>query len=107
MKRCKVVSGPIDEAIRLTDVVVGSHSTGLLDSLAAGKPIAIIYTRKWGDYFELSDIKNCSVVISRTPEIFIYNILNPDISVMRRIKDHYLGENIRDGAIWVVDQLTS
>lgn len=36
------------------DIVIGTHSTAVLETLALNKPILLLNTPKWGDYFDIN-----------------------------------------------------
>lgn len=48
--------GRMEPALAHTDVVIGSHSTALLEALYFYKPILVLRTERWGDYFSLAPV---------------------------------------------------
>lgn len=52
-----ILSGRMEEAYAQSDVVLGSNSNALLEALYFYKPIVLVKTKKWGDYFGSKKIR--------------------------------------------------
>lgn len=64
--RIPLYYGRMEEAFSSADVVIGSHSTALLEALYFYKPVVILNTVKWSDYFEVK--KNGVAVFTQSPQ---------------------------------------
>jgi hypothetical protein len=49
--RFYLISTPTPQCFSDADVVIGTHSTAVLEALAMNKPFLFFNTKKWGDYF--------------------------------------------------------
>lgn len=106
----RVFRGTMQEAIEKCDVVVGSHSTAVLEALLQEKPCVLFYTKKWGDYFELESRNARFSILARTPEVFI-DFVKESMSIPREelktLQKDFFGDPTKNGSSWVVDQLAS
>ncbi len=64
-QRLHLFFGRMEDAFAESDVVIGAHSTGLVEALYFYKPIVMLATQKWGDYFEVQ--KNAIAPYVETP----------------------------------------
>jgi hypothetical protein len=55
LRQIQKSEAPTPECFKDADIVVGTHSTAIFEALAIGKPILLMNTPKWGDYFDLKD----------------------------------------------------
>jgi len=105
------LDGNILEAISRADVVVGSHSTAVLDACLAHKPFVLVKTPKWGDYFELGDIsKPYKIFVSNIDELekcidCILNSLPECIEFLFEIENRFYGKSNQDGCAWVIKKI--
>lgn len=76
------------DCFQSADLVVGTHSTAVLEALALNKPILILNTKKWGDYFNLSE--------KFSPQICPFWVQTPD-HLLERV-EYVL--NQRGSEIW-------
>lgn len=108
LEKMTVMDCPIDEAIVISDVVVGSNSTGVLDALRYDKPIVTFKTRKWGDYFDLVSYHQIPNIYSENEEDFLNNIHRaheiPKAS-LQKLKYFFFDIQERDGGKWIVDRM--
>lgn len=106
----RVFRGTMQEAIGQSDVVVGSHSTAVLEALLQVKPCVLFYTKKWGDYFELESRNARFGILARTPEVFI-DFVKKSTSIpkeeLKTLQEEFFGDPKQNGSAWVVDQLVS
>lgn len=53
-KSIDITTEPFEKAVEKFDLVIGSHSTAVVESSIFNVPFLAIITSKWGDYFEIS-----------------------------------------------------
>jgi hypothetical protein len=107
-EKIKILRGNMQEAIKGHEVVVGSHSTAVLESLFQLKVPIFYDTKKWGDYYDLSGFGEGQPCFARTPEELINKIMtarNVSKNVLEMLRDRYFGDPYKNGGRWVVDQL--
>lgn len=103
-----IIRTGIKDAIAQSDVVVGTHSTAVLEALFELKPIVFFATKKWGDYFTLKsfhpqynfyaeDFQALIECIRKSDQI-------PEI-VLRGLLERFFGDPYQNGSKWAVDQL--
>lgn len=106
----RILRSDMKTAIAQCDVVVGSHSTAVLEALLSQKPIAFFATKKWGDYFSLTGYSNEYSFYDETPEAFIASVhknRNVPESMLLDLQERFFGDPYQNGSAWVVDQLVS
>ena len=95
----------INKAIAESDVVVGSHSTAVLEGLAQLKRCLFFRTEKWGDYF---DIKNFAggCFFAENPGELINKIRENPVAPedIKKLRERLFGNPYQDGSKWVVEQ---
>lgn len=104
----RVFRGTMQEAITGCDVVVGSHSTAVLEALLQGKPCVLFDTKKWGDYFELEPFNTRARVFAKTPDEFIDFVRKSQhipAEILAELREMYFGDSKKNGSAWAVDQL--
>jgi len=74
-KSIKISRESSPEAFINCDIVLGSHSTAVLEALTIGKPIALINTPKWGDYFSISQSNKRSQFWIDSPESVVDSLI--------------------------------
>lgn len=107
LKRVKTVRGTMQEAAALADIVVGSHSTAVLEALLQLKPFVLFRTQKWGDYFDIKNFQTQSCFFAENPEQLldcIKNSLNTSKEELRQLQERFFGNPYQDGSKWVVEQ---
>lgn len=100
-KNIPTLDGDIFTAINQCSLVVGSHSTAVIDALQVNKPCLLVNTKKWGNYFNVDE----NIFIKNTNE------LEPKISKLANfnfedLKLKYFGEDTDDGVQWVIKKMT-
>lgn len=106
----EIVEGEIQKAIGNSDVVVGSHSTAVLEALFQRRVPIFFQTRKWGDYFELKKYDEKHSFFAEDPNELIGRIKNIRFVPMDTIEDlreRYFGDPHKNGSAWVVDQIST
>jgi hypothetical protein len=106
---CGTSSGSIAQAVAEVDLVVGSHSTAVLEAAVIGTPLLLIKTQRWGDYFELSEkVKDYHIVVDSIESLrkSIAELGQRDVSaVLHEIAVNYLGDRKRGGTEWLVHRI--
>jgi hypothetical protein len=104
----EIREGDIFKAISEADVVLGSHSTGVADASLIGVPFLFVATRKWGDYFELSDADSPYRLFVRNTEeldLSLEWVRTMDVQhVLTMIRERFYGTGESDGSRWVADR---
>jgi hypothetical protein len=108
-KGIPVHDGNIFEAIGQYDLVIGSHSTGVIDASVLGKPFVLVGTRKWGDYFEMRGSPDGNLFFAETPEelpsvIARWEGVDPG-PALERVRSRFYGDPNADGCAWVVEKI--
>ncbi len=102
----KILRGSMNDAVAQCDVVVGSHSTAVLESLLQYKPPIFYYDSKWGDYFDLNSFDSPYVFIARSPNEFLKLVVcSRDIpqETLQILRERFFGDPYKNGSKWVVD----
>lgn len=95
------------ESISKSDVVVGSHSSVVLEGLLQLKPIVFFWTNKWGDYFGIKDLDKESRFFASSPEELVdYIKKSSDMpeDVIKQLQKRFFGNPDKNGGKWVVEQ---
>lgn len=103
-----IMRGTMQDAIRMADVVVGSHSTAVLEALLVGKPIVFFKTKKWGDYFELRSYESEHTLYADEEDVFIRAVLKAHTMTPQVITDlaqRFFGDPYQNGSAWAVAEL--
>ena len=103
----KILKTSMHEAIANADVVVGSHSAGVLESVLQSKPFILFWTKKWGDFFSLKpDYSQYGIFVESPAELInqVRNIRSVSESVWEKIQQDFFGDPYQNGSKWVVDQ---
>lgn len=107
LKKIKIVRSNIHHAISESDVVVGCHSTGVLEALLQLKPFVVFKTEKWGDYFQIKSFNNEGYFFAEDPkELISYIKESPKTSkqVLIKLRNKFFGDPFKNGSKWVVEQ---
>ena len=103
-----IVRSGIKDAITLCDMIVGTHSTAVLEALFEHKPIAFFATSKWGDYFNLQGFHSEYTFYAHTIDELIKVVQKshevPE-SVLMSLSERFFGDPYQNGSKWVVDEL--
>ena len=108
LEKVKVLRGTMQETIQECDVVVGSHSTAVLEALLQLKPPVFYDTRKWGDYYDLNDYPSQYHFFARNPEellAFTKESLKVPENELRKLQERFFGDPYKNGSDWVVEEL--
>ncbi len=102
----RIERGTMPEAVAKCDVVVGSHSTAVLESLLLLRPPVFFWTNKWGDYFDLKS-EGLKEFFADTPEELLLRIQAASSISEDKIKglqERFFGDPHQNGSAWVVDE---
>ena len=105
--RVKILKVSPQQAAAQSDVVVGSHSSAVLEGLLQQKPIFFFWTNKWGDYFDLKDLGAENRFFALNPEELVEYIrgsANISQDLINKLQERFFGNPHKNGGKWVVDQ---
>lgn len=108
-KNIKILRGRMPEAISECDVVVGSHSTAVLEALLQIKTPLFFQTSKWGDYYSLKEYDADHTFFAEDPVELVTKIKKArsiPVETLKDLRQRYFGDPYQNGGKWVVDQLT-
>lgn len=106
--RGNLLKGNMAKAIADSDVVVGSHSTGVLESLLQLKPFVFFKTDKWGDCFDLESFDSEYGIFAKNPEEFLAYVKKSGSipqDVLISFRDRFFGNPYANGGKWVIEQV--
>lgn len=104
----QIVKGGMQEAIENADVVVGCHSTGVLESLLQFKVPIFLRTQKWGDYYGMTESLERRHFFAENPSELVVRIAEASIIPRKLIEDlcvQYFGNPQKNGSAWAVERL--
>ena len=89
-------------------MVVGTHSTAVLESLFQFKVPIFFDTHKWGDYFNLKEYGVDQSFFASNYEELIKKIqlaknVSPDEII--ELRKRFFGDSYKNGSAWVVEQM--
>lgn len=105
--RLTISRDDIHKAIAQSDVVVGSHSTAVLEALCQLKPFVFFWTDKWGDYYGIKNFDSQGYFFATNPVEFIKKIKKSGQMPkedLKKLQTRFFGDPYQNGAKWVVDQ---
>lgn len=88
----KVSSLIMDEAINEFDLFIGAFTTALIDALAGFKPILLITSTSWGNYFHLDEITYNDILISSIDSLK-HRILSLDKVDYSLVRGYFVNDN--------------
>lgn len=113
LKHLTILSKTVAEAMDYADVVIGSHSTVILESSLYLKPFIFIETAMWGDYYDIKSLCekiHCPyrVIISEKDQISsavqtAYSVNSQDF--LNEISKVFFGNQSISGTDWICRQL--
>ena len=105
--KSNILRDGINSAVDKCDVVVGTHSTAVLESLFNLKPFVFFHTKKWGDYFNLKGYSNAFKFYTESTEELIESIgesKNVSKETLKKLQNRFFGDPYKNGSKWVVEQ---
>jgi len=107
-KNIKIVKGSMQDAIKDADVVVGCHSTGVLEALLQLKVPIFLQSLKWGDYYSMSKSEETKKLFAKDPDELI-TLIKATGSIsegfLQKLQEQYFGNPHKNGSAWVVDRI--
>lgn len=106
--KIQIVKGAMQEAIENADVVVGCHSTGVLESLLQFKAPIFLRTQKWGDYYGMTESPERRYFFAENPMELVRRIAEvPTIppKLIEELCAQYFGDPQKNGSAWAVERL--
>jgi len=107
LEKVRILRGDIHDAISQCDVVVGSHSTAVLEALLQLKPPIFFQTAKWEDHFDMKSLGTQYCLFAENPKELINCIRKsaqvPE-EVLKQLQNKFFGNPHQNGSKWVVDQ---
>ncbi|MFH1575610.1 MAG: hypothetical protein ABIB55_01530 [Candidatus Nealsonbacteria bacterium] len=108
LEKAKILRGTMEEAIGVCDVVVGSHSTAVLEALLQLKPPVFFRTQKWGDYFGMRSFNHEGRFFAENPEELVEKIrksIDMPKEDLKKLQKRFFGDPYQNGSAWVVDEV--
>ncbi|OFZ42824.1 MAG: hypothetical protein A3D92_00870 [Bacteroidetes bacterium RIFCSPHIGHO2_02_FULL_44_7] len=106
-KNIQIIKGNIQDAIKDADVVVGCHSTAVLEALLQLKVPIFLYTRKWGDYFGMAQSSERQSFLADNPEKLIELAKKTHTipsELLVELREQYFGDPHKNGSAWIVER---
>jgi hypothetical protein len=103
-----ILKGKMYDAIAQCDVVVGSQSTGVIESTIQLLPFVFFQTSKWGDYFEVRTLGGeYNLLATNQTELVAYIKQSQSIpkDILADIRLKFFGDHYMNGSKWVVDEV--
>lgn len=107
LEKVGIFRGSPQQAAAESDVVVGSHSSAVLEALLQLKPVVFFWTNKWGDYFGIKDLdKEGRFFVSNPEEVVDYVRKSSNIpeDIIKQLQQRFFGDPNKNGGRWVVEQ---
>lgn len=107
-ERLTIVRGSIHDAVKDSNVVVGSYSTAVLEAVLQNKVPLFCHTQKWGDYYGFKKTGESSIFFTDNPDELLKKVENAKTVQMRELnnlREKYFGDPYQNGSKWVVDTL--
>lgn len=101
-----ILRGDMHDAIAQCEIVVGTMSTGVLESLLQLKPLVYYWTDTWGDYLDMRSM-NLETLFAETPHKLIERIIAAkDIpqKELQTLQRRFFGDPTNNGSRWVVEK---
>lgn len=107
LKKIKISFAPVEDVFNISSVVLGTHSTAVIEASMFLVPFAILDTIKWQDYFEIEQTSPPYQASIRNNEDLL-NLLNSisqnDYSdYLKLIRKNYFGD--KNGLDWIKQQI--
>jgi hypothetical protein len=106
--KSRIFRGEMQEAVAKCDVVIGSHSTAVLEALLQLRRPLFFMTGKQGDFFDIRSFESSYSFLAETPEELIrLTEQSREIpkEVLRSLQERYFGDPTRNGSAWVVTEI--
>jgi len=107
----EIVDDELLKAGKSYDIFIGSYSTAIIEACLISKLSLLIYTNKWGDYFDLNSSPLGPMLLTNDPGEFI-NIIKLRIENENKLKsiiffrERFFGNFNKNGAEWIVNLIS-
>jgi hypothetical protein len=102
-------NAPTPDCFLNADVVIGTHSTAILEALWLNKPILVLNTKKWGDYFDLQNSRVGKKVWVNDPSELIEKIRNLEQNqtsdALKELWINYFSQ--QSGSDWIIEKINT
>lgn len=108
LEHVRIIKGGMQEAIQDADIVVGCHSTGVLEALLQLKTPIFLRSKKWGDYYNMTESDKTRCFFSENPGDLIEKIKYAHVisyDFLAELRERYFGDPHKNGSAWVVDRV--
>lgn len=108
LQHIQIAKGNIQDAIQKSDVVVGCHSTGVLEALLQLRVPIFLRTQKWGDYYGVTESDETRCLFAETPKELVEKIKQASTisrNLLTKLSERYFGDPYKNGSKWVVDMI--
>lgn len=107
IKKITVSFSPVEEVFNLSSVVLGTHSTAVIEASKFLVPFALLSTKKWQDYFDIKQTSSPYQAYLEKEEDLI-NLLqsikqNDYSDYLKSIRNNYFGA--ANGLDWIKKQI--
>lgn len=103
-----ISKGELQDAIKNNDVVIGSHSTAVLEALFQYKVPILFKTQKWGDNFELRDYSKDNSFFAEDPDGLIEKIKKAHTvsrDDLNKLLERFFGNPYKNGSKWAIEEI--
>lgn len=103
--KLKIIRGSMQDAVSEADVVIGCHSTGVLEALLQLRVPIFMRTDRWGDYYNMSQTNERKQLIADNPADLEQKILhakNISADLLTDLREQYFGDPRQNGSVWAV-----
>lgn len=107
MDPAHIMHGAMPECIARCHVVVGSHSTAVLEAVLQLTPMVFFHTKKWGDYFGLEPFNTTYGILAKNPRQLIQFVMqsqNAPRKTLEKLREMFFGDPHKNGSAWLVDE---
>lgn len=107
-KSLKITKGDMESAVAQADVVVGCHSTGVLEALLQLRIPIFFFTRRWGDYYGMRTLEETRCFFAESPTELVKRVRNyRDVprGLLAKLCEQYFGDPYKNGSVWVVERV--
>jgi hypothetical protein len=102
----KISNKQTPECFEEADVIIGTHSTAVLEGLILNRPILFLNTKKWGDYFNFQSTYQgeCPFWVASPSDLQkkIQMVINSDID-WKSLYSKFFGNS--NGAEWIINKI--
>lgn len=108
LAQLRSIKGGMEETIKGADVVVGCHSTGVLEALLQLRMPIFLNTHKWGDYYGMASSSERARLFAKDPKELLERISGARSipkELLATLRQQYFGDPHKNGSEWVVERI--